>query len=68
MATRITIIFDSRLNREKTKRITAIGIIIHFDMYSHDNAAQIIIRTDATSINIPLALANPCLYKLVIVN
>jgi hypothetical protein len=59
IANNIAIIFASRFNREKTERIVAIGIIIHFDIYGHDNAAQVIIRPIAASINSGLALANP---------
>lgn len=55
----MAIIFASRLKRENTERNMAIGIIIHFDMYDHDNAEHIIIRVTATIINSVLALANP---------
>ncbi len=56
----IVITFASRLKREKTERIRAMGIMIHFDTYGHDSTAQASKRVSAASIKSGLALANPC--------
>jgi hypothetical protein len=59
IAKSIAIMFASRLNRDNTERIIAIGMIIHFDIYDHDNAAQTTIMLIAATMKSGLALANP---------